>query len=47
MFGIIRNMFLMRRIPPKHDTPVAPLVLCWKVLLKHDTTGNLGYSTDS
>ena len=30
MFRIIRNMFLMRRRPPKHDTPVAPLGL-WGV----------------
>ena len=30
MFRIIQNMFLMWRIPPKHDTPVGPLGL-WRI----------------
>ena len=47
MFGLIRNMFLMRKIPLKHDTPVAPLGLCRATLLKHDTNGNLGYYTNA
>ena len=39
MFRIIQDTFLIGWIAPKHNTPVAPLGLCRKTQLKHDTNG--------